>query len=95
MSEALISASPIIRLNARDNVAVARNLLQPGDPLGDAPSPIEKIGRGHKIALVAIATGAPVVKYGQTIGFASQDIPAGAFVHTHNLTVGDLVLHRH
>jgi altronate hydrolase len=32
-----------------------------------------------------IAAGAPVLKYGQTIGFAARAIPAGDWIHTHNL----------
>ena len=39
---------------------------------------------GHKVALVAIPTGHPVVKYGVTIGVATTDIAAGAHVHVHN-----------
>lgn len=43
------------------------------------------IPRGHKLATTAIAKGAPVIKYAQTIGYAAQDIAAGAHVHDHNL----------
>ena len=40
---------------------------------------------GHKIALRDIAKGEPVIKYGFPIGEATEDIPAGGHVHTHNL----------
>ncbi len=40
---------------------------------------------GHKLARRAIAAGAPVRKYGETIGAATAAIPAGAHVHVHNL----------
>jgi (2R)-sulfolactate sulfo-lyase subunit alpha len=40
---------------------------------------------GHKIALVDIARGQPVVKYNRPIGNSTQDIERGAHVHTHNL----------
>ncbi len=43
---------------------------------------------GHKITLWAIPNGQSAVKYGQIIGFATEDIPAGTWVHTHNLTAG-------
>ena len=46
---------------------------------------IEKIGRGHKIALADLAAGAPVIKFGVRIGHASQPIRRGAWVHLHNL----------
>ena len=49
---------------------------------------IEKRGEipaGHKIALQAIAAGDKVIKYGNPIGVAVQDIKAGEWVHSHNL----------
>lgn len=61
-----------LRLTDRDNVAVCLTAQ------GDIPA-------GHKVALADIPAGAPVIKYGQIIGRATCDIPAGAWVHTHNL----------
>src|SRR5205814_6659074 len=43
------------------------------------------IAFGHKIALVPIARGEPVVKYGEVIGLATQDIRPGDHVHVHNV----------
>jgi len=40
---------------------------------------------GHKIALRDFKRGDRVLKYGEVIGSASADIPAGAHVHDHNL----------
>ena len=40
---------------------------------------------GHKVALRAIPAGTQVLKYGEAIGLANVDIPAGAHVHTHNV----------
>src|SRR5207244_8106907 len=37
-----------------------------------------------------VLTGAPLRRYGQVIGFATQDIEAGDHVHTHNLGIGEL-----
>jgi altronate dehydratase small subunit len=37
------------------------------------------------MAVTDIARGEPVVKYGEMIGKASQDIRKGALVHIHNL----------
>ncbi|WP_112324099.1 UxaA family hydrolase [Oceanibium sediminis] len=72
--------SDTIRLDTADNVATARQALAPGQD-----GAIERIPRGHKIALTRIPKGAPVLKYAQIIGFAGEDIAAGAHVHTHNL----------
>jgi altronate hydrolase len=49
---------------------------------------IDDIPAGHKVAVRAVAAGAPVHKYGEVIGIARADIPAGAHVHLHNLGVG-------
>jgi altronate hydrolase len=43
---------------------------------------------GHKIALVAIAQGAPVIKFGAVIGHATAEISPGECVHLHNLRGG-------
>lgn len=40
----------------------------------------------HKIALVDIHKHSDIIKYGEVIGIATQDIPAGSLVHTHNLS---------
>ncbi len=45
----------------------------------------EAIARGHKIALVDLASGAAVVKFGAPIGRATQPVARGAWVHLHNL----------
>ena len=45
-----------------------------------------RVGLGHKIAVRPIAKGEAVRKYGQIIGFASEDIPAGGHVHVHNVS---------
>ncbi len=44
----------------------------------------EKIAMGHKIALVAIAEGKPITKFGVVIGIAIRRIGPGEWVHLHN-----------
>lgn len=73
-----------IRIHPADNVAVA---LRPA-PAGTAFAGVtaaEDIPQGHKMALAPIAAGGSVVKYGVPIGRAAGDIPAGAWVHVHNV----------
>ena len=77
--------SALIRLDASDNVATARRALAPGEEGATTPVP-----RGHKMALSSIAMGAPVTKYAQVIGYAAEDIAAGAHVHVHNLAFRDI-----
>lgn len=45
----------------------------------------EPIAKGHKFALRPISKNSPVIKYGSPIGYAKEDIPAGAWVHVHNV----------
>lgn len=40
---------------------------------------------GHKLALVDIAEGSDVIKYGEVIGRAVAFIPQGAHLHVHNV----------
>ena len=46
---------------------------------------VDDIPLGHKIALKDIAAGEQVIKYGRSIGRASQNIKTGEHVHTHNV----------
>ena len=46
---------------------------------------IDAVPLGHKLAIVDIPEGDPVVKYGVAIGRATRAIRTGEHVHTHNL----------
>jgi len=46
---------------------------------------LEPIRFGHKFAIRAIGRGEAIIKYGEPIGLATQDIDAGRHVHVHNL----------
>lgn len=45
----------------------------------------EQIPAGHKYALCDIQKGAYIIKYGEIIGKATENIKKGAWVHTHNV----------
>jgi len=80
--------NPAIVISATDNVATALEPLEPGAVIeaGDTTvTVVDRIPRGHKVALAPIARGDRVVKYGSAIGTASADIERGAHVHTHNV----------
>ena len=73
-----------IKINPVDNVAVALKPLAKGsEVLGVTLN--EDIPAGHKVALTDIASGQNIIKYGAPIGHALSDIPAGSWVHTHNV----------
>jgi altronate hydrolase len=81
-----------LRLNARDNVAIAKTNLRQGTTLildGDGRAPVAQfIASGHKVALRPIPQGEAIRRYGQIIGFASRDIAPGEHVHLHNVELG-------
>ena len=77
-----------VLLRSDDNVAVAARPIPKGFALdlnGRTVEVLEPIALGHKVALEDIRPGEPVRKYGQIIGFAAKAIPAGSWVHVHNL----------
>ena len=77
---------PTLRLNVNDDVVIAARPLAAGTLIADEKVVcIDAIPAGHKLAVRAIASGAAIRRYNQIIGFASQDIAAGAHIHTHNL----------
>ena len=81
----------VLVISARDNVATALEPLEPGRALtvnGTDLNVVERIPRGHKIALRAIRAGESVLKYGNPIGTASVDIQPGEHVHVHNVSSG-------
>jgi hypothetical protein len=78
------------RIHADDNVAVLLDDCAPGrvEVLGAggvaAVAAVDAIKSGHKLALVGIEAGQPIVKYGQRIGHATRPIEPGQWVHLHN-----------
>ena len=77
---------PVIRIHPRDNVVIARRQLVSGQRLDDEGVTVAGlIPPGHKVATAAIAAGAPVRRYDQIIGSATQAIAPGQHVHVHNL----------
>ena len=80
-----------IKIHPSDLVAVALAPLSAGAALqvdGQAVTLLEDIPQGHKFALAPIPAGSPVIKYGAPIGTAKEDIPAGGWVHVHNVKTG-------
>jgi len=83
-----VTSPRTIRLSPDDNVVVAVDPIAPGGDIAGLPAR-DRVPRGHKMAVVAIAESAPVRKYGQVIGFASKSIAPGEWVHEHNVTLHD------
>ncbi len=83
------SPSPVVVLHPSDDVVIARHALPPGTPVAPGIAAAVRIPPGHKIALAPRAVGDAVRRYGQIIGFATEPIAPGDWVHSHNLGMGD------
>ena len=86
-------ADVVLQLNPRDNIGIVRTEIPAGAglalPSGEMLTVTERIPAGHKLALRLIAPGEPVLRYGYPIGLATAACLPGAWVHSHNLVVGD------
>lgn len=78
-----------LRLHPTDQVVIALKDLKPGEKINRVTIKTP-IPRWHKVAVKAVKEGLPVLKYGQIIGFATQKIVPGEWVHVHNLDIGAL-----
>ena len=83
---------PAIVLHPKDNVATAVRPLEKGEritfTIGGKPETVmlkQSIPFGHKLSIRDINRGDIVIKYGETIGIATADIPSGEHVHLHNV----------
>ncbi len=90
-----VATSPLLRLHPDDNILIATRMLPVGTSLPEgelAGATRDVIDLGHKVAAKGISAGEPVRKFGQVIGFASEDVAVGDWVHSHNLSPGELSL---
>ncbi|WP_344663958.1 UxaA family hydrolase [Catenulispora yoronensis] len=86
---------PLVPMAGTDDVGLVVGDVERGTPVATEAGVVpagDDVPAGHKVAVRAVAAGAAVRKYGEVIGLARQDIPAGAHVHTHNLGVGSHTL---
>lgn len=91
----MMSQKRAIVMNEKDNTATAVEAIDAGASVVVSVAGQEvavavkhNIPFGHKFALCAIEPGASVVKYGETIGYATKPIAGGEHVHVHNLESG-------
>ncbi len=77
-----------LRISEQDSVAVALKPLSRGSAVAVGSGMLlleDDIPVYHKFALRAIKSGEKVIKYGESIGEATQDIAVGGHVHIHNV----------
>ncbi len=76
-------AKQTLIINESDNVAVALADIKAGE-VHENVTLAEDIAKGHKFAITFIEEGEQIIKYGNPIARATQNISAGEHVHTHN-----------
>ena len=77
-----------LKISEKDSVAVALRPLAGGENVVVGSEMLflrEDIPKYHKFALRDIRAGEKVIKYGESIGEALEDISAGEYVHIHNV----------
>lgn len=81
-----------IIMKPQDNVCTVVEAVAAGMEVtaghGDAKIDIKvlhNIPAGHKFAIKPIKQGEAVVKYGEIIGLATQNIEPGQHIHVHNI----------
>jgi altronate hydrolase len=83
----------VILLHPTDSLCVAARDLSAGTSVDLLDGPLQLLDdvmQGHKIARTAIQSGEAILKWGQTIGFATCPIEPGRWVHSHNMATGSL-----
>lgn len=72
----------VIKIHKDDNVAtvISADGVKPGTAVDDDVTAIEYIPQGHKISLVDLKKGDRILKYGEVIGYAKEDIPKGSWI---------------
>ncbi len=88
-SQSALDLPRYIRMHVADNVAIVANDdgLPAGTLMPDGLTLVDKVPQGHKVALVDLAQGAPVLRYNTLIGHALKPIPAGSWVHERLLAM--------
>lgn len=80
-----------IMVNPADNVAIALEDISRGEEVRVGEQvlcrTIADIAYSHKVLLKDLSEGDDVIKYGEIIGQAAQDLKQGEWVHAHNLTL--------
>ncbi|MBD2867273.1 galactarate dehydratase [Paenibacillus sp. IB182493] len=78
-----------IKVNAKDNVAIIVNTgdLPAGTSFACGLKLRESIPQGHKVALTDLPRNAPIIRYGEVIGYARDPISAGSWVKEQLVTL--------
>lgn len=83
MSQATAVRPLYVQADPRDNVAIVVNEggLPAGATFESGLTLREPVPEAHKVTLVELPAGAPVVRYGAVIGYAEAALRAGSWIH--------------
>ncbi|AEB07449.1 galactarate dehydratase [Coriobacterium glomerans PW2] len=79
--------SKYVKVNKRDNVAIALNDIPKGTQLAPGVIARHDIPQAHKITLEPIAENGAVIRYGVTLGYVKRDTPAGSWINEDSLVL--------
>lgn len=76
-----------VKVHPRDTVAIIVNEggLRAGTEFDSGLTLIEDVPEAHKVALVDIEAGSPILRYGSVIGYAEGNIAKGSWVHEERM----------
>ena len=77
-----------LMINPSDTVVMVLEDAKKGDTIQTVTGEIsllEDVEFAHKVSIVPMKQGDPVIKYGEEIGYMLVDAPAGTWIHNHNM----------
>ena len=75
----------LIKINERDNVAIAVNEIKKGTEVMDGIIAAQDIPQAHKIALKDIEKDGEIIRYGVVLGYAIDPIKTGDWINENML----------
>lgn len=80
-----MAGSLYVKINERDNVAIALNAIAAGTTIEEGVVAQQDIPQAHKVTLADIPQGGEVIRYGVTLGYVKVDTPAGSWINEDSL----------
>lgn len=77
----------VVKMRAKDNVAIALHDIAKGTEIEGGITVSDNIPQAHKVALVSIPKGEPVLRYGVILGYAKADIKPGDWINEDSLVL--------
>ena len=77
-----------LMVNPKDSVVMVLEDAKKGDTLQTDKGEItllEDVEFAHKVCIVPLKKGDPVLKYGEEIGYMLTDALPGTWIHSHNM----------